>query len=283
MRAQTGEKRSFSQFANGCPIGGIQYAVSGNQSYSLDFEPQDDTICLVLGNVYADVQIDESRMKRHDFVAGSCSFHPRQDRVRVDAHKVDSAFIAFSYSRRFLQMTCDYDMRGLRRGGHSLNVQSDKIVHLAHYAKSLIGGQSEAGNLELQCLASMVLVETAEMLKPRHRPGGQNCEPEFRRTRDHVDANLDHKLTVDSIAEALGLPARVIFQAVQAKTGLSFYQFVLTRRLFHACEMLVHTSLPISEIALICGFSSQQHLTSLLSSRYGRTPGWIRTNKSWGR
>ncbi len=281
MRTQTEETRSFSQFARGGPIGGVCYAVSGNKSYSLDIEPEDDTICLVLGNVYADMQLDDSQMKPQDFIAASCSFHARRERVRVDGHRIDSAFIAFSYGRHFLQMTCEGSIASLRRGGHALNLQSDKIFHLARYAKSMINRRYDTDSLELQCLASMVLLETTAILKPRHRRGGQHGTSDFRRTRDFIDANLDQKLTVDAVASALGLPVRVIFHGVKIKTGLSFYQYVLQRRLFRACDMLAHTQLSISEIALDCGFSSQQHLTSMLSSRYGCTPGWIRANKSW--
>jgi transcriptional regulator GlxA family with amidase domain len=36
--------------------------------------------------------------------------------------------------------------------------------------------------------------------------------------------------------------------------------------------------MPISEIALLCGFSSQQHLTSTLTSKLGQSPQKIRLN-----
>jgi AraC family transcriptional regulator len=57
---------------------------------------------------------------------------------------------------------------------------------------------------------------------------------------------------------------------------MSPYRFVTEKRVERARRMLKTSTLPISEIALACGFSSQQHLTSTLSARLGITPRRIR-------
>ena len=63
---------------------------------------------------------------------------------------------------------------------------------------------------------------------------------------------------------------------MKLRTGLSPYRFVTERRLDRARHLLSTSRLPISEIALACGFSSQQHLTSALSAKLGTTPLKIR-------
>jgi AraC family transcriptional regulator len=51
---------------------------------------------------------------------------------------------------------------------------------------------------------------------------------------------------------------------------------VLHRRVARAEQLLTHSELAISEIALACGFASQQHLTATLSRKLGNTPRRLR-------
>jgi AraC family transcriptional regulator len=59
---------------------------------------------------------------------------------------------------------------------------------------------------------------------------------------------------------------------------MSPYQYVMEKRVERARHLLQSTEMPISEIALLCGFSSQQHLTSTLTSKLGQSPQKIRLN-----
>ena len=63
---------------------------------------------------------------------------------------------------------------------------------------------------------------------------------------------------------------------MKARTGMSPYQFVISRRVERARALLENSDLPITEIALVCGFASQQHLTATLSRKLGSTPSRIR-------
>ena len=67
---------------------------------------------------------------------------------------------------------------------------------------------------------------------------------------------------------------------MRRRTRVSPYRRVTQKRVERACELLIASTIPISEIALLCGFSSQQHLTAMLSSRLGATPAKIRLRHS---
>jgi AraC family transcriptional regulator len=91
-----------------------------------------------------------------------------------------------------------------------------------------------------------------------------------------VDAELGSDMTCARLAAAARVPLRVVFDGMKMRTGMSPYRFVMEKRVERAQAMLRNSDMPISEIALACGFSSQQHLTSTLSARLGRTPQRIR-------
>ena len=94
----------------------------------------------------------------------------------------------------------------------------------------------------------------------------------LRQLEEYVDANLARRMLVADLAAAVGLPAQLFARAYLRYTGRSPHQFVLARRIERATDMLRHSPLGLAEVAAACGFSSQQHMTHVLSERLGRAP-----------
>jgi AraC-like DNA-binding protein len=98
----------------------------------------------------------------------------------------------------------------------------------------------------------------------------------LRRLDDYVDAHLARHILVADLAAVVGLPAQSFAKAYVRYTGRSPHQFVLARRVERAADMLRHSPLSLSEVAAFCGFSSQQHMTHVLSERLGIAPSAVR-------
>ena len=60
----------------------------------------------------------------------------------------------------------------------------------------------------------------------------------------------------------IGITSRVIFDGVKARTGRSPYSLVIEKRMRRAQELLQTSEDTIADIAVACGFCSQQHLTA---------------------
>ncbi len=91
----------------------------------------------------------------------------------------------------------------------------------------------------------------------------------------YVDENLDGDLSVGALAKAAAL-SPVALKRTFAMTDETPKQWVMRRRLTRAREMLADTQLPLVEIALRAGFSSQSHLCALFKREIGCTPGSFR-------
>ena len=98
----------------------------------------------------------------------------------------------------------------------------------------------------------------------------------LRRLEDYVDANLTRRILVADLAAVVGLPAQSFAKAYLRYTGRSPHQFVLARRVERATDMLRRSPLSLIEVAAACGFSSQQHMTHVLSDRLGISPLAVR-------
>ncbi|MBA3508160.1 MAG: helix-turn-helix domain-containing protein [Betaproteobacteria bacterium] len=98
----------------------------------------------------------------------------------------------------------------------------------------------------------------------------------LRQLEEYVDANLARRILVADLAAVVGLPAQSFAKAYLRYTGRSPHQFVLAQRVERATDMLRHSPLSLTEVAAACGFSSQQHMTHVLSDRLGVAPSAVR-------
>jgi len=88
----------------------------------------------------------------------------------------------------------------------------------------------------------------------------------------YVEEHLDKALSLEKIAEALNYSKFYIARAFKEDTGLTLYQYIRGRRLNESARKLVETELPVIEIALSAGYSSQQAFTQAFHREYECAP-----------
>jgi AraC family transcriptional regulator len=269
--------RGLEQFPGRGQAGDVGYCIAGAAPYALNFSNDSDVICLLLGDIVSVTSFDGDAQRPLRFAGQSAAFHPRGGQVRVRAEEVRHGFIAFSYGPRLQEALDDAPIGPLRRAGSQVNVQRDALRALAQYALARMKSPDAFSAGEVQSLATLVYLET---LRGLGAAGGARrsglSDREFAAICDFIDAELGAGLSCAQIAAAANLPLRAVADGVKLRTGLSLYRWVTERRLARARHLLQTSAAPISEIALACGFSSQQHLTSVFSSKLGRTPVQVR-------
>ncbi|WP_245472041.1 AraC family transcriptional regulator [Rhizobium jaguaris] len=83
---------------------------------------------------------------------------------------------------------------------------------------------------------------------------------QLRRARDTINARLDQDVSLAQLASDCGLSTSHFARAFARSTGIPPHRWVMQRRVDRAKE-LMRTGTPLAEIALMCGFSDQSHLT----------------------
>ena len=106
--------------------------------------------------------------------------------------------------------------------------------------------------------------------------GARPEDARIRRAVDHIDAQLGEPLSLDAIAAVAALSPSHLARAFKASTGEAVWAYVQRRRCERAREMLETTRLPVTEIALACGFANPGHLATSLRRRWGATPSALR-------
>ncbi len=267
----------LEQFTARGAVGDVGYCIAGATPYTLEFSNDADVICLLLGDIVCRARFDDDRRKPLVFLGQTAAYHPRGGCVQVKAEEVRQGFVAFSYSAEYQASFDDAPMERPRLGGSRNNIRKDTIRSLASFVLARLRTGDPFSPFEIQSLASLLYLETIRAMGVAAGERGRGLsDREFRAVCEFVDAALGADLTCAQIAAAANVPLRAIFDGMKRRTGMTPYRFVIERRMARARDMLLATRAPISDIALACGFSSQQHMTSLFSGRLGKTPRQFR-------
>lgn len=98
---------------------------------------------------------------------------------------------------------------------------------------------------------------------------------------DHIENNLNKKLDLTSIANAVGYSKYYLHRMFHDTIGLSIHDYVNRRQLTEAAKLLVFSNKSILEIAFIAGYDSQQAFSTVFKQMYKKTPNEYRLNQEF--
>ncbi len=82
----------------------------------------------------------------------------------------------------------------------------------------------------------------------------------------------DSEFDVGQFADTLHLSKSTLYRKLKTMTGLSPVEFIRNIRLKHACRMLRHPSVSVSEVAYRVGFSDPNYFALCFKTEFGATP-----------
>jgi AraC family transcriptional regulator of adaptative response / DNA-3-methyladenine glycosylase II len=100
------------------------------------------------------------------------------------------------------------------------------------------------------------------------------------RLLDEPDAWREGIPVLEQLAARLGVSDRHVRRIFEAEFGVSPVQYLQTRRLLTAKQLLADTDLPITQVALISGYSSVRRFNAAFAGHYGLNPTQLRRHGS---
>ena len=94
--------------------------------------------------------------------------------------------------------------------------------------------------------------------------------------RAYIDKNLEGDLNVERLAKTIDCSPQQLLRWMKRDFGTTPQQYVIRCRVDAAKRILANPALPLSDLALACGFSSQPHFTNVFKKQVGVTPGRFR-------
>jgi AraC family transcriptional regulator len=154
--------------------------------------------------------------------------------------------------------------------------------HICHVAMSLLHELNEAnvvGRLYADSLATglaIQLVRRYSSLRDVHVGHGGMAPHKLRRAIAMIDHHLsdeeEGRVGLRAVARDVHMSYFHFSRAFKQSMGMTATNYIAERRIERAKKMLEETELPISQIALRSGFSSQSHFTTAFRRLAGATP-----------
>jgi len=95
-----------------------------------------------------------------------------------------------------------------------------------------------------------------------------------------IEENLAQPLTLAELAGQAALSEYHFARMFRQSMGLAPHQYVMQRRMEKAKALVQHTTTPLTDIALACGFNSASHFSNRFRSMTGITPSQLRAAKA---
>ena len=221
---------------------------------------QQPVLAMALRTGSIELGLRRSEMKRLTADAGEMSLIPNhlEKWVRND----DLHYLSVGISDAALTAAADGTSGEveLRRADNLADARLRALVEAVN-AERIAGFPS--GRLFLDSVEQALAVALVNGYAVRHRSvqnyrGGLGCA-RLRRIKEFVDAKMEDELTLCQMAHSVELSTAHFSRMFRKSTGESPHHFVLRHRVERAKEMLRAAETRVLDVAVACGFKTQQH------------------------
>jgi AraC-like DNA-binding protein len=93
---------------------------------------------------------------------------------------------------------------------------------------------------------------------------------------EYIDSHLQENIALEVLAQIAQLSVHHFARAFRQTLGIPPHSYIVQRRVEHAQQLLRNTDLPLSEIAIVAGFTDQSHLSRHFRTITGVSPSLAR-------
>jgi AraC family transcriptional regulator len=222
-----------------------------------------------------EVGLRRSEMMRLTFGAGEMCLLPRHFETWVRTDDLHYLYLSVGISDAALAAACD-GTRGdveLRRVENLVDARVGALAAVVN-AERVAGFPS--GRLFLDSVEQALAVALVNGYALRHRSvqtyrGGLGSG-RLRRIKEFVDAKMEDDLTLCEMAQSVELSTAHFSRMFRKSTGETPHQFLLRQRVERGKEMLRSADERVMDVAVACGFKTQQHFAQVFRNMCGVSP-----------
>ncbi len=166
---------------------------------------------------------------------------------------------------------------------HDVLKTRDPIVTSAVQSIAAEATQSSiGGSLYVEAIATQLAVHMLRSYATvtlREASGKGRLTPsQTRRVTEYVESRLHEPLSLEALAGVVGLGVWSFSRRFRENFGCAAHAYVVNQRVHRAQRLLAQGVLPVKEVASLCGFADQAHLTRVFQARLHTTPAVVRRN-----
>lgn len=158
--------------------------------------------------------------------------------------------------------------------------KSDRLAHISQKMFREAVSPGFGAGLLAEALATEIaleLIRCDRSHRPDDAPLRGGLPPwQMRRLESYVHAHLSGDLSLQSLADVVGISARHLSRVVKHETGVGVHHWIADLRLDETRRLLVETDLPLHEIARRAAFKNPATFSSAFRAATGSSPSEFR-------
>src|SRR6201984_479476 len=239
----------------------------------------DQAFAMMLGRGSIEWGSRRSAMENFEYTAGDLALCDRHVGEWVGLMATPHLQLGISDAPLMAASDGAYGEVELRPSRKFADLRLGALVAAAH-AEMVAGFPS--GRLFLDSIEQAMAVALVNGHAVRHRPvqmykGGLGSG-RLRRIKELVHAKIEDDLSLDEMAQSVGLSTAHFARMFRKSTGETPHQFVLRQRLERHKAMLRAPDARVLDVAIACGFKTQQHFAQVFRDVWGVSPTEYRQN-----
>ena len=214
-----------------------------------------------------------SALEKFDYAAGDLALCHRHEGEWVGLMNVSHLQLGISDAAL---MACSDGAYGEVELRPSRKFADSRLSALVAAARAEMVAGFPSGRLFLDSVEQAMAITLVNGHAVRHRPvqiyqGGLGSM-RLRRIKELVHAKMEDDLSLDEMAQSVGLSTAHFARMFRKSTGETPHQFVLRQRVERAKAMLRAPDARVIDVAVACGFKTQQHFAQVFRDVLGVSP-----------
>ena len=246
------------------------FALAGDPSVQVQY---DHVLGMMLRPGFIEVGLQRSAMRRVTFQTGEMGFFPRYM----------ERWVGSGHQERLLLLISDAALRAARDDishagdlDHWCKMSDVRLAGLVNAVNAERIAGFPSGRLFLDSIEQAIAVALVDAFAGQSRSerllrGGLG-PARLRTVRELVQAKIEDDLTLIEMAQAVDLSPAHFSRMFLKSTGETPHQFVLRNRIERAKEMLRVAEARVLDVAVACGFKTQQHFARVFRQICGASP-----------
>jgi AraC family transcriptional regulator len=235
--------------------------------------PDEHVVAMMLRPGFVEIGFERSGVNRVTYDVGEMALCPRQMGQWV--RRADAECLAVYISDAALIAATDRPGSQVELRGEPKLVDARVGALLAAVNAERIAGFPSGrvflDSVERALAAALIDGHAVRHPSPQIFRGGLT-PARLRRVTELVHAKIEDELTLEQMAHEVNLSVAHFSQMFRKSTGHSPHQFVLQQRVERAKELLRKTEARVLDVAVACGFKTQQHFARVFRQICGASP-----------
>ena len=158
------------------------------------------------------------------------------------------------------------------------------LVSLLDTARRNLHADQQAAEASIARATSLLQIELERKAAGRSATApGSLAGWQVHRVKAYVDSHLETPIHIRDLARVAQRSGAYFCRAFKRTFGETPHAFIVSRRLHHASLLMLTSDMPLSEVAVSCGFHDQAHLSKVFRAGYGQSPAaWRRERRDLG-